>query len=200
MEQFSDDWETKKGLRVCVLGPAKSGKSAIISKLRGEEFSETPDSAVFVTYLVEPLIYGNEFPLELQDLSRCDDYPTMHDFAIKKADLLLVVFSLACFESCEKCVKLSLELIAKYKRTPFIIVGNKSDLFQGEQRNLLTIENFMRNSVGKTYVEMSAKFDTSDQLLKRIYEEMQVAVGPTRVKKVFKRQSVMDMMTKLSKR
>lgn len=175
--------KAKTIIRVCVLGSSKVGKTSIVRRLVGKSYHEQYVPTVYETYMKHASIDEKEILLDIQDMAGAMYFPVMEKYSIENTDVILLVFSLDDFRSCDHAVKLSMELEEIHGGKPVLIIGNKSDLYEGgSDENRAKIEEFINKCVQRKYIEMSAKFDRfAHNLLKEIFEAHEIAQGPYRV-------------------
>ena len=188
---------------VLFMGAARVGKSAIIQRLLGNNFSSDYEETVFEYYKHYFDMQGKhedkrKICLNISDTSGVYQFPAMDRLAIQRANVIVLVFDLTCPQSFHHTDKLATKIEEQAPKTPVIFVGNKSELSQSLS-NSEEIEDYVVCTLNHAYVEMSAKYDeNANKLLKRIYEEHEIAIGPYSVRKN-KRNTISKMKRKLSK-
>ena len=169
-------------ISLCVLGSPNVGKTSIVRRIMGYGFTEQYSPTVYESYVKHTAIEGDDVIIDLQDMSGSLNFPAMQKRAVDNAKIIIVVFGLDDFGSCQHAVNISVEFEGNGCGIPVIIIGNKSDIFKGKLENKTKIEEFMTNSVKRRYMEMSAKHDHNpESLIKLIYEEYQISRGPYRI-------------------
>lgn len=169
-------------ISVCVLGQERSGKTSIVRRITGHRFPELYIPTLYDSYVKHTTLRGEDVVIDVKDMSGSIHMPGMERHAVNNANVVLIVFSLANFDSCQYAVKKCLDFEATGLDVPVIIIGNKSDLYKGSESNKKKIEVFIADTVNRDYIEMSAKYDrNTDLLLKHIYEEYEISRGPYRI-------------------
>ncbi|XP_034940640.1 GTP-binding protein Rhes [Chelonus insularis] len=159
--------------RLIVLGSARVGKTAIVSRFLSNKFEEsyTPTIEDFHRKLYR--IRGEVHQLDLLDTSGNHPFPAMRRLSFLTGDLFVIVFSMDSRESFEEAIRLR-EAIIETKKTatqnikgrnksshnlkiPMVIVGNKCDI----DNKAVSVEEAEQYCVSQdeccVFVEVSAK-------------------------------------------
>ncbi|KAK3106880.1 hypothetical protein FSP39_001903 [Pinctada imbricata] len=152
--------------RVAVLGASKVGKTAIIRQLsRGHftfDYQETIEDLYKESIGKDPV-----FEMDILDTSGNLEYSYFRSKAIRKYDIFVLVFSLTDKSSFHAIKDIRNEIIAKRKKSPIIVVGNKAD--DGKRFNRREVLQAIVNLWGHSYMECSAK---SNNDVKSVFKEV----------------------------
>lgn len=185
-------------INVAFLGFAEVGKTSIIQKLLGNAFPNNYHPTVFEYYQKRFKMENKNVFLNISDTSGAYAFPAMDRLTISKSDVIALVFSLASVTSFRRVDKIASDIEELAPKKPIIFVGNKS-----EQKQMWTytedLEDYVMCTLNHAYIEMSAKYDDTmvDRLVKLIYEEYEISIGPYTVRKST-RNSVTKLTRKLS--
>ena len=94
--------------------------------------------------------------------------------------IVLVVYSVDNSESFQRCFHIY-DCIKTSINCPVILVGNKTNLGTRKCPRYHTLRLYVENKLYVSYIEFSARSDSSDKLLRKIYEELEISKGPYRV-------------------
>ena len=179
----SKDSKQEDALRICMFGSANVGKTTLVKRMLGLDFSSLRDPSMYEIYTKTVTLEKKKVVLEIQDMAGGVDFPGMREQAISESDIFLIVFALNNFHTCKEAIRLCMELTSKkhLSNSTIMLIGNKCDLFAGEAENKARIATFMSDSVEKTYLEYSGKYENGDRLLTAIHEQHRLTAGPARV-------------------
>lgn len=122
--------------RIVLLGDSTVGKTTISVRLARNQFIEKPDAtigAVFMTYR------HNDVKYEIWDTAGQERYAVISPMYYRDADVAVLVFDVSNMKSFDRVVKYVDEVKAKGNRfTKFIIIGNKLDLIDDFNINLIS--------------------------------------------------------------
>ncbi|XP_057290588.1 GTP-binding protein Di-Ras2-like [Hydractinia symbiolongicarpus] len=171
-----------KKLRVTLMGGTGVGKSVIARRLIGKEEIDVCKPTIFDYY--EEIVEIGEASvfLEINDTSGNFCFPAMDKLTMEHTDIIVIVFSLEELGSFEHAMNILCNSCTE-QTLPVIFVGNKKDKISNRklpcEENL---ENYIMCQLNKSYIEMSALHDDAEKLLRRIYEDYEIAHGPYHVR------------------
>ena len=119
--------------KIVVLGEAKVGKSAIVTRFVQNEFIELYDPTIEDNYSVHRCLEGIPTILEIIDTAGSEHFISMRDLYLQAGEGFIIVFSFDSRESFQE-VDSYLQRISerKGKGTPCFVIGNKIDLGERE--------------------------------------------------------------------
>ncbi|XP_063994002.1 GTP-binding protein Di-Ras2 [Diachasmimorpha longicaudata] len=118
-------------IRVVVLGGAGVGKSAILKRLLGQDFTERYRPTVEDLYSRECILGTLTLKVDLLDTAGDLQFPAMRRLSIATAHAFLLVYattSLPSFECVKRCFEEVREQRPDYQEVPIVVAGNKLDL------------------------------------------------------------------------
>ena len=186
-------------IKITLLGNPGVDKTKIISRYIDDVYEENNSPNIGANYS-EKIINknGKEYELNIWDTSGQEKFHALGKHFYKDAYIILLVYDITSQESLEHLKTIWYPDLLKYgeKYTILAVVGNKSDLFEGDN---LADENYAKDfakEIGATFHLVSAKsgeginklFDTVvDRFLSpefdKKYEEMMKLKGNTHVLK-----------------
>ena len=175
-----------KLLRVTFLGSPKVGKSSLIQRVIHKTYTNEYQATIGDYYNHFVRIDGRDLTLEIADTSGENNFPAMEKHATENSDVVVVVFSLDDIDSWHRAITICNNLNSQNPSLPVVVVGNKRDIRNRKCPYKRDIEDYITCVIQKAYVEMSAKKDTTDLLLRRIYEEYEIVHEPICPKKLTK--------------
>ena len=165
----------KDRYRIVVMGAAKVGKSAIISRFMFENFVSEYKATVEEFYQGEFVINGLNVTLDILDTAGAYDFPAMRKLSISTGDAFVLVYSVEDEDSFNEVNRLReqiLEQKGSESLTPIVIVGNKTDLPMEKRAIQKELAETTANlDWDSGYVEVSAKDDVN---IYRIFRELLV--------------------------
>ena len=112
------------------MGAAHVGKTSIVSRLQGKNFSEMYDPTIEDLYtMYMDLGTKTSKHLELLDTAGAYDFPAMRRLAINTCHIFMLVYRVNDLDSFHYVLDLFKE-ITNVKNAPILFVGNKIDLNQ----------------------------------------------------------------------
>ena len=145
-----------KTVKVVLLGDAGSGKTALVNRwINASNPTNTKPTvgACFKQQFVD--IEGNEFNVNIWDTAGSEKYGSTIPLYCRNASAGLIVFDLTNEESFESVARWVDVLHEGAPNTPYIICGNKCDLYQKFAVESEKIHSFAK-SRGVEYFETSA--------------------------------------------
>ena len=168
-------------IQTAIIGSNGCGKTAIVKRLVGRDFQDkvvpSNDSTI---YECTTEIQNCSIKYKLTEMSKNSVYSVVEGNLMGLTDVVLIVFSIGCLQSFEECLQMH-NRIKESVKCPIIMVGNKADLEKRECPNYYELDIYMRNILHAHYIELSAKYDFRQKLLKLIYEEYEISRGPYKV-------------------
>ena len=165
----------KDRYRIVVMGAAKVGKSAIVSRFMFENFVSEYKATVEEFYQGEFVINGLNVTLDILDTAGAYDFPAMRKLSISTGDAFVLVYSVEDEDSFNEVNRLReqiLEQKGSESLTPIVIVGNKTDLPMEKRAIQKELAETTANlDWDSGYVEVSAKDDVN---IHRIFRELLV--------------------------
>jgi len=168
-------------ITVTVMGYKTSGKTSILRNIMGWKYNDAYTTTIGDVYKHNTFIHGCPVFFEFQDFSEEFVFSALGSELGKNCCITLLVFSLDNEDSFRQAIHLY--DIIKNKNSPVVFVGNKTDLLR-QCPTKSRIQRYVENELKASYVEMSAKTSDASHLLKRIYEENEIAKGPYKTTKV----------------
>lgn len=168
-------------IQTAIIGFNGCGKTALVKGLVGRGFQDKVDPSNDRTiYECTTEIQNCSVKYKFTEMSNNFVYSVVEGNLMGLTDVVLIVFSIACLQSFEECLQMH-SRIKESVKCPIIMVGNKSDLEKRECPNCYELDIYIRNVLHAHYVELSAKYDFRQKLLKLIYEEYEISRGPYKV-------------------
>ena len=150
----------KKRFRAVVLGETGVGKTSIINRFLHKKFDMKHVPTLDEVHSAD-LNYGmiNHFQLELLDTSGTHEFPAMRELAILSGDGFILVYSKRDQKSFERLFQLRQEIYSlnKDESVPIVIVANKMDEVEEENRDIWHHDIKVLTEWNHTYVKTSAK-------------------------------------------
>lgn len=132
MDEKSDTLGTSSVVRhkVVVLGPAKVGKSSLISQFLYSTFSPKYKRTVEEMHQGEFSVAGVQLTLDILDTSGAYEFPAMRALSISSADAFILVYDVNDAGTFEEVRALRDQIHENKNSTcvPIVVVGNKTDL------------------------------------------------------------------------
>ena len=182
-------------IKITLIGNPGVGKTCIISRYIDDTFEENNAPTIGANYSEKTIKKnGKEYELNIWDTAGQEKFHALGKHFYKESYIVCLVYDITSQESLEQLKTIWYPDLLKYgeKYTILAVVGNKSDLYEGDN---LTDENVARDfakEIGATFILTSAKsgegveklFDTlTDRFLSPEfnpkYEEMMKLKGNT---------------------
>ena len=122
---------------IAVLGAGYVGKSALTVRMIANEWCPPYDEFVPDWYSIMIDIDGRQVPLDIKETDTSEQFAAMHPSPnlqlCRESDQFMIVYSIRSMESFKhaQCLYKSLCRIKKDMRMDVVLVGNKSDLYDG---------------------------------------------------------------------
>ena len=178
---IAERYPDKSTIRVTIMGHTGCGKTSITKRLAGQDFCDThipTDTPIIHKFVSQIEKCSVEF--EITDLTCEYVFSVMERTFLGLTDIVLVVYSVDNSESFQRCFHIY-DRIKTSINCPVILVGNKTDLEIRKCPSYQTLQLYVETKLYVSYIEFSARNDSSDKLLRRIYEEFEISKGPYRV-------------------
>ncbi|KAH8797463.1 ras family-domain-containing protein [Hyaloscypha sp. PMI_1271] len=149
--------------KLAVLGDGGVGKTALVSRLRFQNFVEEYDPTIEDSYIIEVVVNDQQCTLEIIDTAGVDEYSHFRDEWIRSNEGFILVYSISSRPSFTRIQGLydQIQQIKKSthphtsSRVPIVLVGNKVDIAK-RKVSLLEGEGMARK-LGCKFLEASAK-------------------------------------------
>ena len=136
MDSSIESVGNEKRLRICVLGKTMVGKTCLINRYLNGKYQVEHDRTIEEQYSKYLKIKDQECMFEITDTGGLDEYLSSLDIWINNSDGFLLVYSINDKDSFDG-IKMRYDKILKYKKSKkfcALMVGNKTDLESGEQK------------------------------------------------------------------
>ena len=166
-------------LRICVLGKTMVGKTCLINRFLNGKYQVEHDRTIEEQYSKYLKIKEEDCVLEITDTGGLDEYLSSLDIWINNSDGFLLVYSINDKDSFDG-IKMRYDKILKYKKSKkfcSLVVGNKTDLESGEQKeerkvNKEEVDKFCEENKLECF-EVSAKNnDNINQIFQKLGENV----------------------------
>ena len=129
-------------LRVCLAGPAGSGKTSLLGRWRGfglSDLSTHPTCGANYTVFVRKNKHGDDYTENVWDTAGQETYASLLPFYMRSADVAVLVFEIEKFNAAD--FELWLEKLSCCEEgTRLVVVCNKSDLVDSNLGALRTFD------------------------------------------------------------
>lgn len=147
--------------KVIMVGSGGVGKSALTLQFMYDEFIEDYEPTKADSYRKKVVLDGEDVQIDILDTAGQEDYAAIRDNYFRSGEGFLCVFSITEPESFQATSEFR-EQILRVKgdeNIPFLLVGNKADLAEEENRRQVQVEEAQSKASqwGVPYVETSAK-------------------------------------------
>lgn len=170
--------------KVIVIGSGGVGKSALTLQFMYDEFVEDYEPTKADSYRKKIMLDGKEAQIDILDTAGQEDYAAIRDNYFRSGEAFLCVFSLLEQESLSATEELREQVLRVKngdKGIPFLLVGNKADLFDrrvisedsakqlAEQWNVPYVETSAktRHNVDQVFLELMRMIRDRRQLLQQ---------------------------------
>lgn len=145
--------------KVIVIGSGGVGKSALTLQFMYDEFVEDYEPTKADSYRKKIMLDGKEAQIDILDTAGQEDYAAIRDNYFRSGEAFLCVYSILDQESLTATEELREQVLRVKnddKTTPFLLVGNKTDL---DNRRAVSQDTALElaRQWGVPYVETSAK-------------------------------------------
>ena len=179
MDSSIESIGNEKRLKICVLGKTMVGKTCLINRFLNGKYQAEHDRTIEEQYSKYLKIKEEDCVLEITDTGGLDEYLSSLDIWINNSDGFLLVYSINDKDSFDG-IKMRYEKILKYKKSKkfcALVVGNKTDLESGEQKeerkvNKEEVDKFCEENKLECF-EVSAKNnDNINQIFQKLGENV----------------------------
>ena len=179
MDSSIESVGNEKRLRICVLGKTMVGKTCLINRFLNGKYQAEHDRTIEEQYSKYLKIKDQECMFEITDTGGLDEYLSSLDIWINNSDGFLLVYSINDKDSFDG-IKMRYDKILKYKKSKkfcALVVGNKTDLESGEQKeerkvNKEEVDKFCEENKLECF-EVSAKNnDNINQIFQKLGENV----------------------------
>ncbi|XP_075430191.1 rho-related GTP-binding protein RhoA-A-like isoform X2 [Ascaphus truei] len=121
--------------KLVTVGDGGCGKTCLLIVFSGDEFPESYIPTVLDNYVADIEVDNRQVELILWDTAGQEDYDQLRPMSYSDTDVILMCFSIASPDSLRNIPeKWTPEVKHFYPNVPIILVGNKKDLRNDEQR------------------------------------------------------------------
>ena len=174
---MADKQIKRKVLRISILGDAATGKTSIINRFLGNEFSLEilANIGIDKVDLLRKMKDGNEMKIILWDTAGQERFHSISSSTIKNSQGIIVCFSLVDTNSFKNVLEWLHTIKEESEKIPVVLFGNKCDLVDERQVSEEEAKRFA-NEHGIPYFETSAKENINlqeglDKILEDAYEK-----------------------------
>ena len=155
---MTDSKIKRKVLRLSILGDSKTGKSSIINRYLGNEFSEDMISNIGIDKqeLLMTMKDGNEMKIIIWDTAGQERFHSISSTTIKNSQGIIVCFAINGRDSFNNVLQWLQDIRDVSSKIPIVLFGNKCDLEDKREVTKGEAEDFAANHE-ITYFETSAK-------------------------------------------
>ena len=155
---MTDSKIKRKVLRLSILGDSKTGKSSIINRYLGNEFSEDMISNIGIDKqeLLMTMKDGNEMKIIIWDTAGQERFHSISSTTIKNSQGIIVCFAINDRDSFNNVLQWLQDIRDVSSKIPIVLFGNKCDLEDKRKVTKGEAEDFAANHE-LTYFETSAK-------------------------------------------
>ena len=155
---MTDSKIKRKVLRLSILGDSKTGKSSIINRYLGNEFSEDMISNIGIDKqeLLMTMKDGNEMKIIIWDTAGQERFHSISSTTIKNSQGTIVCFAINDKNSFNNVLQWLQDIRDVSSKIPIVLFGNKCDLEDKREVTKGEAEDFAAHHE-ITYFETSAK-------------------------------------------
>ena len=149
-----------EGIKITLIGNSGVGKTSIINQYIDQTFDEANAATIGANYSEKVITKNNkEYELNIWDTAGQEKFHSVGKHFYKDAYIVCLVYDITSQDSLEQLETIWYPDIKKYgeKYTILAVVGNKSDLYEGDN---LADENMAKEfaqSINATFMLTSAK-------------------------------------------
>lgn len=169
----------RKVLRISILGDSATGKTSIINRFLGNDFSLEMISNIGIDKqeLLMKMKDGNEMKIILWDTAGQERFRSVSSSTIKNSQGIIVCFSLIDEKSYKNVLSWLQNIREESTKIPIVLFGNKCDLEDQRKISKEEAEQFAHRH-GIPYFETSAKENINlKEGLDRIVEDAYQKLG-----------------------
>jgi small GTP-binding protein len=167
----------RKVLRISILGDSATGKTSIINRLLGNDFSLDMISNIGIDKqdLLKKMKDGNEMKIILWDTAGQERFRSVSSSTIKNSQGIIVCFSLVDEKSYKNVLSWLQDIRDESTKIPIVLFGNKCDLEDQRKVSEEEAQKFAHRH-GVPYFETSAKENINlkegfDRIVEDAYEK-----------------------------
>ena len=167
----------RKVLRISILGDSATGKTSIINRLLGNDFSLDMISNIGIDKqeLLRKMKDGNEMKIILWDTAGQERFRSVSSSTIKNSQGIIVCFSLVDEKSYKNVLSWLQDIRDESTKIPIVLFGNKCDLEDQRKVSEEEAQKFAHRH-GVPYFETSAKENINlkegfDRIVEDAYEK-----------------------------
>ena len=176
---MSDNKIKRKVLRISILGDSSTGKTSIINRFLGNEFSLEMISNIGIDKqeLLRKMKDGNDMKIILWDTAGQERFHSISSSTIKNSQGIIVCFSLIDVDSFKNVVEWLETIREESAKIPVVLFGNKCDLADQRKISKEEAESFAKKN-DIPYFETSAKDNINlEEGLDKIIEDAYAKSG-----------------------
>ena len=176
---MADNKIKRKVLRISILGDSSTGKTSIINRFLGNEFSLQMISNIGIDKqeLVRKMKDGNEMKIILWDTAGQERFHSIASSTIKNSQGIIVCFSLVDENSFKNVLEWLKTIREESAKIPVVLFGNKCDLADQRKISKEEAESFAKKN-DIPYFETSAKDNINlEEGLEQIIEDAYAKSG-----------------------
>jgi small GTP-binding protein len=176
---MSDNKIKRKVLRISILGDSSTGKTSIINRFLGNEFSLEMISNIGIDKqeLLRKMKDGNDMKIILWDTAGQERFHSISSSTIKNSQGIIVCFSLIDVDSFKNVVEWLETIREESAKIPVVLFGNKCDLADQRKISKEEAESFAKKN-DIPYFETSAKDNINlEEGLEQIIEDAYAKSG-----------------------
>lgn len=170
----------KSSYKIIIIGDSGVGKTSLMRRYVNHNFSEIYKSTIGVDFLCKTLKINNKLiDLQIWDTAGSERFYSMNNAFYRGADACIVVFDVTninSFMSLENWIDEFLinASLKEPESFPFVIIGNKADLYKERRVNSNMISRFC-STKNIIYFETSSKLnvnveDAFEYLIDKMYQ------------------------------
>jgi small GTP-binding protein len=176
---MADSKIKRKVLRISILGDSSTGKTSIINRFLGNEFSLEMISNIGIDKqeLLRKMKDGNDMKIILWDTAGQERFHSISSSTIKNSQGIIVCFSLIDVDSFKNVVEWLETIREESAKIPVVLFGNKCDLADQRKISKEEAESFAKKN-DIPYFETSAKDNINlEEGLDKIIEDAYAKSG-----------------------
>lgn len=155
-----------KEIKAVFCGDSLVGKTSILKRFFDDEFDQNVIATVGGVFTKKYIENKEIFELHIWDTAGSDRYNTLVPSFFHNAGVVIIVFDVTDKETYEHLIKwVQIARDSAPKDVPFIIVGNKVDLYDKREVQSETALAFAKEIQALNFVETSAKTGEGVNLL-----------------------------------
>eukprot|EP00003_Mantamonas_plastica_P032087 TRINITY_DN85_c0_g1_i12.p1 TRINITY_DN85_c0_g1~~TRINITY_DN85_c0_g1_i12.p1 ORF type:complete len:195 (-),score=59.39 TRINITY_DN85_c0_g1_i12:630-1214(-) len=138
---MNNDYSTIKSLKICAVGDGATGKTSLLIRYTLQKFEDDYCPTVFDNYSCNVLVDKQIVNLSLWDTAGQEDYDRLRPLSYPLTDVFVVCYSVLSKASLANVSEKWIPEITHHNPgTPWILVGNKTDLRRGSSDSQVSTE------------------------------------------------------------